>query len=997
MGKTWQQISSSGKPVSCYQMVRFIRVLTLSVSLYSSITGNFIAKQEVRKQVAQSAVVSEVVRADNVAVKDSVASHGPSGKGQVDGSNDKGSQSGFWSNWYGFGGLLIALVTLICSAFWAGQKKKGEIKEENKLKLDQKNQQQKTDSANYQAALKAELGYISMLGLPGIESIKVNLNENTFVPLRLSDRQENGFKEKDNLQGSEHILYPDQIMKRAFQERRGRRMLLVIGDPGAGKTTLLKYYAMCALDGVHYAKLGFKAPVKVFYLPLRELIRDNDGNYDTLQENLSIWIDKHNQTIASDVFTDWLNTNPSLVLFDGLDEISNIADRIEVCRWIDNAWKGFSKAYFVVTSRETGYRKDEGIDLESDYERADVQDFTPEQQELFLLNWFTAVFLKEPCEEGFDESDWQENQTKEAAKRTQTIVAHLQAEKNKGLRQLAAIPMILQIMAILWKDREYIPESRVALYDSSLNYLLVFRDKRRNIKPLLSATDARQVLAPVSLWMQETIKKDEVVKADMHKAMQKWLDTLNTTETPPVAEVFCKNLVNRAGLLVECADKEYLFRHKSFREYLAGVQLKEDRPYDQINKLVTNFGDDWWKESLRFFISSVDANVFDSFMEKLFNSPQSEALTTKQQIFLQTLIEEAKGVKIDALCNKLLDSTTTASRQRVILDCLKTIGKPIALNSLNEFKARNLSKNKDVADKTDEVMDALHELQETKEFTGNEENTVPKKIIPKPINLANRPASFRNQHEHNAEYILIPGGRYLFSKKKKEVHVNDLYFAKYPVTNKLYRSFIDALGGQSKFREGLQDIANKKIWDPKFAAYFKEGKNDLAALFRSPYDEDRKFGGNDQPVVGITWYAAQAYALWLSQREGKPASYRLPSEVEWEWAAGGKQGEVVQEVRKYPWAENREPDSKLLNHDNNEGATTPVGSYPDGATPEGLYDMAGNVWEWTDSFWDESASNRVIRGGCWFNHAVRCRSAFRSSLTPDYRNYYVGFRLVFVP
>ncbi|MFZ4526817.1 MAG: DUF4062 domain-containing protein [Chlorobium sp.] len=94
----------------------------------------------------------------------------------------------------------------------------------------------------YQTILKEELGYIRMLGLPGVESIKVNLNNDTFVPLRLSDRQERGglvSKESDQ-QGSDHILYPDEIMKQAFHDRRGRRMLLVIGDPGAGKTTLLK-------------------------------------------------------------------------------------------------------------------------------------------------------------------------------------------------------------------------------------------------------------------------------------------------------------------------------------------------------------------------------------------------------------------------------------------------------------------------------------------------------------------------------------------------------------------------------------------------------------------------------------------------------------------------------------------------------------------------------------------------------------------------------------
>ena len=168
-----------------------------------------------------------------------------------------------------------------------------------------------------------------------------------------------------------------------------------------------------------------------------------------------------------------------------------------------------------------------------------------------------------------------------------------------------------------------------------------------------------------------------------------------------------------------------------------------------------------------------------------------------------------------------------------------------------------------------------------------------------------------------------------------------------------------------------------------------KGKNDLAMLFRSENDEDRKFGGDDQPVVGIPWYAAQAYALWLSQLEGKTC--RLPAGIEWEWAAAGKDG------RQYPWG-NSKPSPKLLNYDGNVGATTPVGSYPEGATPAGLYDMSGNVWEWTDEWWDEKKrSLRVLRGGGWRDSAGHCRSASRDSFTPDDRDNYSGFRLAFVP
>ena len=822
----------------------------------------------------------------------------------------------------------------------------------------------------YQATLKEELGYIRMLGLPGVENVQVNLNDETFVPLRLSDRHENGkpFEGKNAPEGHEQILYPDDIMKRAFKKRR---MLLVIGDPGAGKTTLLKHYALCAIEGDHHTRLGFPAPVNVFYLPLRELVRQDNGIYQSLPANLALWCERHHQKVEEKLFDEWLRSGTALVLLDGLDEISSTEERKKVCQWIDNAWTGFSKAFFVVTSRATGYKKDEGIELKADCERADVQDFTKEQQERFLTNWFTAAFLRDPCGEGVDEAEWKRLQGAKADERTEKMVAHLQEEKNKCLRQLAAVPMILQIMAILWKERDYMPKSRVMLYNAVLDYLLEIRDERRGIRPLISAAHARMVLAPLSLWMQEKLKKDE---AGCGEVLTKISVELDKQDKPPSAELFCDYLVKRAGLLVETGSSDYMFRHKSFREYLAGVELVKRalRTSGYLDTLVSGFGEDWWDEPIRFFIAQADEELFDLFMEKLFVSPKSEALTHKQQLLLLTIIDEAPLKKVDALCNKLLDPATTASRQRAILDCLKAIGKPVALYALQEFSAKKLAKDKDVTGRTDEVIRLL----------GGEV-----------VQGATR--SILNPNEHNAEYILIPGGSYIFSETEKEEPVEDLYVAKYPVTNRLYRSFIASLQeNDSAFGAELDAIAKNNTWGEEFGGYLKKGKTDLAALFRSTRDEDRNFDGEDQPVVGITCYAAQAYSLWLSMLEGDTTLYRIPTEIEWEWAAGGKQGEPVQKVRPYPWPEDKgEPTSKLANYASNVGKTTPVGSYPDGVTPEGLYDMAGNVDEWC-LLYNKNTSARALRGGSWYINPDVLRCSARSFNSPGYSVYSFGFRVV---
>ncbi|NTW55097.1 MAG: SUMF1/EgtB/PvdO family nonheme iron enzyme [Chlorobaculum sp.] len=876
----------------------------------------------------------------------------------------------------------------------AAGKKIAELQATEQHENQKKESQNQTNEERYRASLKEELGYIRILGLPDAERIMVNLDDDTFVPLRFSRRYDSAtVSEKKNLQeglSGEETLMPEEVMRQAFRQRR---MLLVIGDAGAGKTTLLQYYALSCLETDRYRQLGFSSPVKVFYLPLRTLITSDHVTFPPLPDKLAEWTARKNQlTLSPEIFKEWLQSNSVLILLDGLDEISDPAKRKQACQWIDGAWRRFTNARFVVTSRGTGYRSQEGIILGSDYERADVRDFTHEQQERFLTSWFRAALLRESPEPGFSAEAWHQRQEARAAERTVKILEHLKDEKNKGLRQIASIPMILQIMAILWKDRDHLPKSRVMLYNAVLNYLLSIRDEQRGINPPLETENARMVLGPVALWMQKDLKRDEVGISEMQRKME---ETLCQLDHPPSTEAFCDYLVKRSSLLVEYSGKEYLFRHKSFREYLAGMELQKvvhRRTDYYLNIMAEGFDDDWWKEPLRFFVAQSDADTFDLFIKKLFDKVSDEILQKKQG-FLFTLIEDARLKKDDALRDKLRDTNNSAFRQRIIIDCLKAVGKPSALDALERFGSEHLAKNSDVSGRLAEAIVLLGGQRSGHSLSGVTRN----------VDLSDRSPFFNNPLEQQAQYILIPGGSYVYSVTNKEEQLPDLYFAKYPVTNRLYRRFIeylqsktpeyDALFPVSGFSAALREIAKNQTWDAGFAKYLKEGKHDLAGLFRSYKDEDRKFGGDDQPVVGITWYAARSYCLWLSLVEGKGAHsdlYRLPTEPEWEWAAAGK------EKRKYPWGK-PEPTPKLANYsDSNIGATTPVGSYPEGATPEGLYDMAGNVWEWQENRFGHKdyPDARALRGGSWLNGSEDLRCSSRVDVNPDGRGSVIGFRVV---
>jgi formylglycine-generating enzyme required for sulfatase activity len=800
----------------------------------------------------------------------------------------------------------------------------------------------------YQNYLKQEFGGMSISGSPAIASFAVPLSD-TFVSLRLSDNWRSDKFFHSDIQDGFHSRTPEEVMSLVF---KNHRLLVIIGDPGSGKTTLLKYYALAFLDG-RYVEFGFTSPVPVFWLQLRTLRRTGRG-YGSLAASLADWCDvNYLDEITPELCAEWLEASQTLILLDGLDEISDVNDRIEMCRWLDGMVKKYGNARFVVTTRSTGYRKGDGIEIVTPHVRADILDFSPEQQEAFLHRWFRAVYLRELPPGNEDESYWRKMQEEKADNKAATITAFLAEERNQSNRSLAANPLLLQIMANLWKEQEFLPGNRVKLIDSALDYLLDYRDRIRAMKPLLSAEDAQRVLAPVSLWMQDEVKQDEVDRGAMHEQVQKELNTLSKSVN---AADFCRNLVERAGVLVEYGDNQYVFRLKTFREYLAAIQLTKNvyRSSGFLDHLVTHFGDDWWSEVFRFFIQLLeDAELFERFMLKLFDSPVTEILPPMQQALLLTMVREAPLKQYGELIKKLFDPATTPNRQRYLVECLKEIGKKDALTAVHRFE-------------------------------NMESGTL-----------------FSNPLELDAHYILIGGGAFKYSVTKRTETVPDCWFAKYPVTNRLYRRFISYLKtGKLDDRE----VVPIKLFMTELANFSKKDRlieiikliqsdKDLSKEFASSYDldeHDSPFNNDDHPVVGITCYAAKAYCFWLSLMESQGQNtnlYRLPTEIEWEYAAAGKEG------RAYPWG-NSEPSPKLANYDNHERATTPVGSYPEGSTPEGLYDMAGNVAEWMDNWFDESKHNRALRGGAWGMESTSLRCSFRINFYPAGGHKHFGFRVV---
>ncbi|MDS4058546.1 MAG: SUMF1/EgtB/PvdO family nonheme iron enzyme [Candidatus Contendobacter sp.] len=225
------------------------------------------------------------------------------------------------------------------------------------------------------------------------------------------------------------------------------------------------------------------------------------------------------------------------------------------------------------------------------------------------------------------------------------------------------------------------------------------------------------------------------------------------------------------------------------------------------------------------------------------------------------------------------------------------------------------------------------------------------------------------------EWVEIPAGGFWMGSggDLHQVRLDTYRIARVPITNAQYHLFIQATGHPAP----------------------------------EHWREDRPPKGlESHPVVNVSWHDAMAYCRWLSERTGKPIT--LPSEAEWEKAARGDKDQ-----REYPWGDTFEA-TRCNSIELGLGDTTPVGIFPEGASPSGCLDMVGNVWEWTRSLYADypyppeglkrqaredpaAPGRRVLRGGAFRGGPRDARCADRFHFAPVSRNDGLGFRVVVSP
>jgi formylglycine-generating enzyme required for sulfatase activity len=260
--------------------------------------------------------------------------------------------------------------------------------------------------------------------------------------------------------------------------------------------------------------------------------------------------------------------------------------------------------------------------------------------------------------------------------------------------------------------------------------------------------------------------------------------------------------------------------------------------------------------------------------------------------------------------------------------------------------------------------------------------TRPVVVAPSPLGRSQERLNYPNfNNTSGMEMLLITSGVYVMGSSARDAHPNEqpltkvtvscFYMARFPVTNAQFEAF---------------DPAHKTK--------------------RAPWADA------NHPVVYVSSRDAERFCLWLSAREGK--KYRLPTEAEWEYAARGIDG------RTFPWGE-RFDAGHFANYadlrttfawrdpsiDDGFAETAPIGSYPKGASPFGIEELAGNVFEWcldcfepyrgkerTNPRGPTQGPKRIYRGGSWKSRVGSLRTTARSSNLPDYLSNDVGFRVI---
>jgi formylglycine-generating enzyme required for sulfatase activity len=728
--------------------------------------------------------------------------------------------------------------------------------------------------------------------------------------------------------------------------------ILILGHPGSGKSTILKYIAL-KLATQENSPLPILIPLNAYAAKLK-------GEDCSLQDYFAQYFKSSSGSFAGieSLFNSAIQQGRAIVLLDGLDEVQKdrpwIINKIEMLS--NDIALGGNK--ILLTSRIDSYRE---TPLLGDWAVYTLLDFDRPAIEAFSMRWCLAV---------------------EKASRGNTPEAYADAKKEQKnllfeidskpkVAQLASKPLLLTILALIQRQRTKLPKSRVKLYNIYLETIISTWNQHRalNGKPITPDEDEDNsyeyeyeevvaILGPLALWLREEnpsswlVSEDKLIGwlANYYKREQE----TNPMESRRRARKFFNQIKKFTNIFVEQGDDSVEFIHGTFGEALAAFGLTSigsdfEEGWQIIQKHLL---DSAWQEVVLLFVATYGVIKF--------------APKTASEIVNKILDQERQGN--DEGRNVLIAGA-----------CLEEVGEQSIVHSVSEKVKLSLIK---LSQKTSVPL-----------ATRRDAGFLLGRIGWKPEDLD--------------QFILIKIDPLLNTHVAQDIS-KEFSIGKYPVTNLQFRRFIEDGGYQNLeywSEPGINWLTGNTD-DEYSPLYFKlTQRSDIKRP--TPYFWHDPFWNNPlSPVVGINWFEAEAYCRWLSTKN--KGVFRLPSEGEWEYASCGSNG------FEYPWGGGFKPSMantaeswwveeipfnirQWLYADSisrKNASTTIVGQFPESNTLTGICDMAGNVWEWTDTWFDESRTNRVTRGGSWIGKSSYARCKYRGQNAPlNYANY-LGFRVV---
>ena len=392
----------------------------------------------------------------------------------------------------------------------------------------------------------------------------------------------------------------------------GNRLQVLTGEPGSGKSTLMRYLLTGIIEPPVDRESGEPVSWTIAFkeaFPLLIELRDfyalrRSDECDSFLEYVG-YMGKTDQWFLDDqAVHGYLENGPSLVMFDGLDEIFDTADRERIMQEIAGFAQRYPRARIVVTSRPVGYK--EQVLRNAGFAHFGIQDLDDEQIETFIQGWFALTFPQQP---------------QQAEQRIERVLGSVR--QSMPIRLLAGNPMLLTIMALLAREED-LPRERAKFYEKAVEVLCHHWDANRNLElqedSCLNADDKKDLLRRIAMRMQvgeEGLKGNIIQEEDLEQEIQAFLTDeqwqTDAAEAKKAARRMIRQLRERNYILCLRGPHLYGFVHRTFLEYLTAAEyvrrfhvVKTVTEKQLIALFDQHCRDDDWREVLRLICGQID-------------------------------------------------------------------------------------------------------------------------------------------------------------------------------------------------------------------------------------------------------------------------------------------------------------------------------------------------------------------------------------------------------